>query len=130
MICFKQGFPLRIGLRSLYEAIKKAYRIPYKDFFQQYIAHRKTPLADYAYVPVDSPALGSYFPRIIGAAWLCEKLGINVKFTFPDTYITDGSNFFENSVLDYAKTCYLENFTQLKKPLVNLHYKESMYPSI
>ena len=50
-------------------------------------------------------------------AWLCEKLGINVKFTFPDTYGTGNSNLFENPVLNYAKTCHLENFTRLKKPL-------------
>ena len=102
----------------------------YKDFFRQYVAHRKTPLADYVYVKIECPALGSYFSRIIGVAWLCEKLSINVKFTFPDTYITGGSNFFENSVLDYAKTCHPENFTQLKKPLVNLDYREGLYPSI
>ena len=130
LIFLSKGLPIKTRFKDIYEGIQKTYNILYKDFFQQYIAHRKTPLADYVYVPIDSPALGSYFPRIIGAAWLCEKLGINVKFTFPDTYITGGSNFFESPILNYAKTCHPENFTQLKKPLVKLSYKEKSYPSI
>ncbi len=130
--CFNNGFPEKIEFefRYNYEPVKKAYDFLYKDFFKQYTAHRKTSLADYAYVKIDCPALGSYFPRIIGVAWLCEKLGINVKFTFPDTFITGGSNFFENPVLNYAKTYHPENFTKLKKPLVDLCYREKIYPSL
>ena len=127
---FNQGFPVKMGFKRTYEDIKKAYNILYKDFFQQYTAHRKTPLADYAYVKIESPALGSYFSRIIGVAWLCEKLGINVKFTFPDTFISGVSNFFENPFLNYAKVCHPENFTKLKKPLVDLCYRKQIYPSL
>ncbi len=130
LACVRNGFPTKITFKGAYVNFKEAYSFLYKDFFRQYTAHRKTPLADYVYVKIECPALGSYFPRIIGVAWLCEKLCINVKFTFPDTYITSGSDFFENSVLDYAKTCHPENFTQLKKPLVNLDYREGIYPSI
>ncbi len=130
--CFNNGFPRKIEFkfRYNYERLKEAYDFLYKDFFKQYTAHRKTSLADYAYVEILCPALGSYFPRIIGVAWLCEKLGINVKFTFPDTYITSGSNFFENPVLNYAKTCHPRNFTRLKKPLVDLNYRKQRYPSL
>ena len=123
-------FPKKITFKGVYVNFRKAHSFLYKDFFKQYVAHRKTPLADYVYVKIDCLALGSYFPRIIGVAWLCKKLNINVKFTFPDTYITSGRDFFENSILDYAKTCHPENFTQLKKPLVNLDYREGLYPSI
>ena len=128
--CFRNGFPKKIMFKGVYVNFKEAYSFLYKDFFKQYTIHRKTPLADYVYVKIECPALGSYFSRIIGVAWLCEKLGINVKFTFPDTYITSGGDFFENSVLDYAKTCQPKNFMQLKKPLVNLDYREGLYPSI
>ena len=121
--CFNNGFPRKIGFKEMYPRIKEAYNSLYRDFFKEYIAHRKTPLADYVYVKIECPALGSYFPRIIGIAWLCEKLGINVKFTFLDTYIIGSTNFFENPILSYAKTCNPENFTQLKKALVNLDYR-------
>ena len=107
----------------MYPRIKETYNTLYRDFFKEYIAHRKTPLANYVYVKIECPALGSYFPRIIGIAWLCEKLGINVKFTFPDTYVIGSTNFFENPILSYAKTCSPEDFTRLKKPLVNLDYR-------
>ena len=120
VICFNQGFPVKIGE---YAKAKEGYNILYKDFFQQYIAHRKTPLADYVYVKIEYPALGSYFPRIIGVAWLCEKLGINVKFTLRDTRFNT-QNFFENSVLNYAKACHPENFAKLKKPLTNLGWRK------
>ena len=123
VICFNQGFPVKIGLKHEYAKTKNVYNILYKDFFQQYIAHRKTPLADYAYVKIECPALGSYFPRIIGVAWLCEKLGINVKFTFSNTRF-NSQNFFENSALNYAKTCHPENFAKLKKPLTNLGWRK------
>ena len=129
LITLNKGFPIKIRFKHEYEKAKEAIAIYYKDFLKQYIAHRKTPLADYVYVKIECPALGSYFPRIIGVAWLCEKLGINVKFTFPDTYITSGSNFFENSVLNYAKACHPENFAKLNKPLVDLDYREGIYPS-
>ena len=88
LIFLNKSFPIKTRFKPVYEGTKKAYNTLYKDFFQQYIAHRKTPLADYAYVKIDCPALGIYFSRVIGVAWLCEKLGINVKFTFPDTYNT------------------------------------------
>ncbi len=129
LICLNKGFPIKIGFKDEYAKGKEAIKVYYQDFFKRYIAHRKTPLADYVYVEIDCPALGSYFPRIIGVAWLCEKLGINVKFTFPDTYITGGSNLFENSILNYAKTCHPENFTKLKKPLAELNYRKGIYPS-
>ena len=129
LITLNKGFPIKIRFKHEYEKAKEAIAIYYQDFFKQYVAHRQTPSADYVYVKIECPALGSYFPRIIGVAWLCEKLGINVKFTFPDTYITSGSNFFENSVLNYAKTCHPENFAKLKKPLINLDYREGIYPS-
>ena len=129
LICLNKGFPIKIGLKRQYTKAKEAITIHYKDFFKEYNAHRKTPLADYVYVKIECPSLGSYFPRIIGVAWLCEKLGINVKFTFPDTYITGGSNLFENSVLNYAKTCHPENFIKLKEPLTELNYRKKIYPS-
>ena len=66
-----------------------------------------------------NPSLGNHFPQIIGVAWLCEKLGVNVKFTFPNTRFNT-QNFFENSVLNYAKVCHPENFAKLKNPLANL----------
>ena len=132
LIWINKGFPIKTRYKNIYEGTKKAYNILYKDFFQQYIAHRKTPLADYAYVIIgNTPALGNYFPRIIGAAWLCEKLGVNVRLTFPNSYINDGSTFFENSALSYAKVCHPENFTKLKKPLTELHYSnEGLCPSL
>ena len=129
LICLNKGFTIKIGFKHEYAKAKEAIKIYYKDFFKDYTAHRKTPLADYFYVKIECPSLGSYFPRIIGVAWLCEKLGINVKFTFPDTYITGGSNLFENSILNYAKTCHPENFTKLKKPLAELNYRKGIYPS-
>ncbi len=129
LICLNKGFPIKIGFKHQYAKAKEAITIYYKDFFKEYTAHRKTLLADYVYVKIECPSLGSYFLRIIGVAWLCEKLGINVKFTFPDTYITGGSNLFENSILNYAKTCHLENFTKLKKPLAELNYRKGRYPS-
>ena len=116
MICFNQGFPVKIGE---YAKVKKAIAINYTDFLKQYVAHRKTPLADYVFVAPRNPSLGNHFPQIIGVAWLCEKLGINVKFTFPGTRFNT-QNFFENSVLNYAKACHLENFEKLKNPLANL----------
>ena len=119
LICLNKGFPVKIE----YAKGKKIYNILYKDFFREYIAHRKTPLADYAYVIINCPSLGSYFPRIIGVAWLCEKLGINVKFTFPNTRFSS-YNLFENSVLNYAKACHPENFAKLKKPLTNLGWRK------
>ena len=128
VICFNQGFPVKIGFKRECAKVKEIIAIHYKDFFKQYIAHRKTPLADYVYVIIGNiPALGCYFPRIIGAAYLCEKLGINVKLAFPDTYIFDGKNFFENSVLSYAKICHPENFAKLKKPLMQMHYIRGIY---
>ena len=130
--CLKSGFPHKItskDVKDIYVNLEEVYGLFYRYFFKQYTANRKTPLADYAYVEITCPQLGTYFSRLIGAAWLCEKLGINVKFTFPDTYITGSSNFFENPVLNYAKTCHPENFTQLKKPLVDLDYREKIYPS-
>ena len=66
---------------------------------------------------IEQLSLSYYLETIVGVAWLCEKLGINVKFTFPDTYGIGNSSSFENPVLNYAKTYQLENFTQLKKPL-------------
>ena len=121
--CFNNGFPRKTEFKKMYLRIKETYNSLYRDFFKEYIAHRKTPLADYVYVKIECPALGSYFPRIIGIAWLCKKLGINVKFIFPDTYIISSTNFFENTILSYAKTCSPENFTWLKKSLVNLDYR-------
>ena len=129
LICLNKGFPIKLRFKAEYAEAKKAHNILYKDFFQQYIAHRKTPLADYVYVLIGCPALGSYFPRIIGVAWLCEKLGINVKFTFSNTRF-GSSNLLENSVLSYAKACHPENFAKLKKPLTNLEYRKGLYPSI
>ena len=130
--CLRNGFPHKItfkDIKNIYVNLKEVYGLFYRYFFKQYTANRKTPLADYAYVTIECPSLGAAFPRVIGAAWLSEKLGINIKFTFPDTYITGSSNFFENPVLNYAKTCHPENFMQLKKPLVNLNYREKIYPS-
>ena len=121
--CFDNRAPRKIEFKEMYSRIKETYNTLYRDFFKEYIAHRKTPLANYVYVKIECPALGSYFPRIIGIAWLCEKLGINVKFTFPDTYIIGSTNFFENPILSYTKTCNPEDFTRLKKPLVNLDYR-------
>ena len=118
VICFNQGFPVKI---DEYAKAKKAMAINYTEFLKQYITHRKTPLADYVYVMPRNPALGMHFPQIIGVAWLCEKLGINVKFTFPNTRFNT-QNFFENSVLKYAKVCHPENFAKLKNPLVNLEH--------
>ena len=127
VICLTQGFPVKIGFKREYAKAKEAIAIHYKDLFKKYIAHRRTSLADYVYVIVGNiPALGNYFPRIIGAAWLCEKLGVNVKFTFPDSYISDGKSFFENSFLNYAEGCHPENFTKLKTPLIQLHYIREM----
>ena len=118
-------------LTPLYAQIKEAYRVLYRGFFRKYIEHRKTRLADYVYVNIECPALGSYFSRVIGVAWLCDKLNINVKFIFPDTYVAGSTNFFENPVLGYSKTCHPQNFTQLKEPLVNLDYwNEQTQPSI
>ncbi len=119
MICFNQGFPVEIGFKHEYAKVKKAIAINYTEFFKQYITHRKTPLADYVYVMPRNPSLGNHFPQIIGVAWLCEKLGINVKFTFPGTRFNT-QNFFENSVFNYARTCHLESFTKLENPLANL----------
>ena len=116
VICFNQGFPVKIGE---YTKAKEAMAINYTDFLKQYITHRKTPLADYVYVMPKNPSLGNHFPQIIGVAWLCEKLGINVKFTFPGTRFNT-QNFFENSVLNYAKKYNPENFSKLKNPLANL----------
>ena len=125
---FKDGVPIKIKFGYIYASIKEAYNVLYSDFFKQYIVHRKTPLADYVYVKIELPecaSLGSYFPRIIGTAWLCEKLGVNVKFTFPDTHATGSTNLFENSFLSYAKTCHSENFMQLRKPLTDLNYRKN-----
>ena len=107
---------------QVYKRLKITYCVLYADFFREYKKHRKTLLADYAYVEIDAPSLGSYFPRIIGVAWLCEKLNLNIKFTFPDTYIAGNINFFENSILAYSKECQNEKFMQLEKPLVGLRY--------
>ena len=120
--CFRNGFPQEIKFKHVYEDVKRTYSFFYRDFFKQYVAHRKTSLADYAYVEIEELSLSYYFETIVGVAWLCEKLGINVKFTFPNTYGTGNSNLFENPVLNCAKTCELENFTRLKKPLsIKLH---------
>ena len=108
--------------RQVYKRLKITYCVLYADFFREYKKHRKTLLADYAYVEIDAPSLGSYFPRIIGVAWLCEKLNLNIKFTFPDTYIAGNINFFENSILAYSNECQNEKFMQLEKPLVGLRY--------
>ncbi len=116
-VCLKNGFPQKIKFKHVYANVKETYSFFYRGFFKTYVAHRKTSLADYVYVEIEELSLSYYFETVVGVAWLCEKLGINVKFTFPDTYGTGSSNFFESSVLDYAKTCHLENFTQLKKPL-------------
>ena len=128
VICFNQGFPEEIGFKREYAKAKEIIAIRYTDFFKHYVAHRKTPLADYVYVIIVNPSLGSYFPRIIGAAWLCEKLGINVKFTLPK-HRPGSSDFFENPVLNYAKECHPENFAELKKPLTDLEYIRGLYPS-
>ena len=131
VFCFNNGFPRKIDFKGIYPYIKETYNILYRDFFKEYIAHRKTPLADYVYVKIDCTPMGSYFSRIIAIAWLCEKLSINVKFTFPNTYIIGSTNFFENTILSYAKTCYPENFKQLKKPLVSLDYRNNyILPSL
>ena len=82
LICLNKGFPIKIGFKHQYAKAKEAIKIYYKDLFKEYTAHRKTLLADYVYVKIECPSLGSYFPRIIGVAWLCEKLGINVKFMY------------------------------------------------
>ena len=129
--CFNSGFPRKIDFKGMYPRIKETYSILYRDFFKEYIAHRKTSSADYVYVKIDCTPMGSYFSRIIAIAWLCEKLSINVKFTFPNTYIIGSTNFFENTILSYAKTCCPENFKQLKKPLVSLDYRRNyILPSL
>ena len=129
--CFNSGFPEKVEFKQIFPRIKETYNTLYRDFFKEYIAHRKTPLADYVYVEIDCTPMGSYFSRIISTAWLCEKLRLNVKFTFPDTYIIGSTNFFENTILSYAKTCCPENFTRLKKPLVNLDYRKNyILPSL
>ena len=125
---FKDGVPEKIPFGYIYASIKEAYNILYSDFFKRYAAHRKTSLADYVYVKMELPQcapLGSYFPRMIGTAWLCEKLGLNVKFIFPDTHMTGSINLFENSFLSYAKTCHPENFMQLSKPFTDLNYRKN-----
>ena len=129
--CFNSGFPKKVEFKQIFLSSKETYNTLYRDFFKEYITHRETPLADYVYVEIDCTPMGSYFPRIIAIAWLCEKLRLNVKFTFPDTYIIGSTNFFENTILSYAKTCCPENFTQLKKPLVNLDYRKNyILPSL
>ena len=128
---FNSGFPKKVDFTQVYTCAKETYNTLYRDFFKEYIAHRKTPLADYVYVKIDCTPMGSYFSRIIATAWLCEKLRLNVKFTFPNTYIIGSTNFFENTILSYAKTCYPENFERLKKPLVNLDYRKNyILPSL
>ncbi len=127
-IFFNQGFPEEIGFKRDYEQAKEIIATRYTDFFRYYVAHRKTPLADYVYVMIGTPSLGSYFHRIIGAAWLCEKLGINIKFTFSNGGI-GSHNLFKNPVLNYAKVCHPENFAELKKTLTNLEYIRGKYPS-
>ena len=123
--------PRRIIIKEAWASATETYNILYRDFFKEYIAHRKTPLADYVYVKIDCTPMGSYFSRIIAIAWLCEKLALNVKFTFPDTYIIGSTNFFENTILSYAKTCCPENFKRLKKPLVSLDYRKNyILPSL
>ena len=101
--------------------VKKVIAINYTNFLKQYIAHRKTPMADYVYAIMAHSAMGSYFYRLIGVAWFCEKLGINVKFAFSNTRFGSG-DLFENSILNNAKACHPENFTKLKKPLITLEY--------
>ena len=123
--------PRRIIIKEAWASAMETYNTLYRDFFKEYIAHRKTPLADYVYVKIDCTPMGSYFSRIIATAWLCEKLRLNVKFTFPNTYIIGSTNFFENTILSYAKTCCPENFKRLKKPLVNLDYRKNyILPSL
>ena len=122
---FKDGVPEKIQFGHIHASIKNAYNVLYGDFFKRYAAHRKTSSADYVYVAIELPkcaALGTYFTRIIGTAWLCEKLGLNVKFTFPDN-----TNFFENSFLSYAKTCHPEGFTQLRKSFTDLNHRKNGY---
>ena len=117
LACLRDGFPQEIKFKRVYADVKKIYGFFYRDFFKQYLAHRKTSLADYAYVEIEERSLSYYFETIVGVAWLCEKLGINVKFVFPNTYSVGNSNFFESPILSYAKTCHLENFKRLKKPM-------------
>ena len=130
----RKGLPKKDGRyehRLVVERFKEAYDILYKDFFREYTAHRKTALADYVYIDMKCLSLGSYFPRVIGIAWLCEKLNLNVKFTFSGSRLIHGTNFFETPVLNYAKTCQYEKFEQLNKPLVDMTYRnEGATPSL
>ena len=127
----KKGIQARYKHRLVAEQFKEAYNTLYKDFFREYTAHRKTALADYVYINMKCLSLGSYFPRVIAIAWLCEKLNLNVKFTFSGSRLTHGTNFFETPVLSYAKTCRHEKFEQLNKPLVDMTYRnEGATPSL
>ena len=132
----RKGLPknegkVRYEHRLVVERFKEAYNTLYKDFFREYTAHRKTSLADYVYIDMKCLSLGSYFSRIIGIAWLCDKLNLNVKFSFSGSRLTHGTNFFETPVLSYAKTCQYEKFDQLNKPLVDLTYRnKGITPSL
>jgi len=98
-------------LREIYAFYKRAYNDFCRDFSKEYTEYRKNPLASYASVELRERALGILFPQMIGVAWLCEKLKLNVKFSFigrppNDTFL------FENLFLSYSKTYQADNILQ------------------
>ena len=68
------------------------YRKAVRQFFRIYIS-----LSDKKYIvaKIEHPSLANYFYGVIGIAWLCEKMRINLEFVFPK----EDPPFFENCFL-------------------------------
>ena len=80
------------GMVSCKRKLSLIYRSIVRQLFRLYIS-----LSDKKYIiaKIDHPSLSNYFNWIIGAAWLCDKMNVNLEFVFP----RENPHFFENSVL-------------------------------
>lgn len=66
--------------------------------------------------------IGTDILALVGIAWLCEKLNINLKLILPKAF----PSFFANSVLIYSPPCKYENFSELKEPITHIKRLEDV----
>jgi len=83
---------LRIYLLKWERKINLIYRQTIRQFFRIYIT---LSAKRHIVASIEHPSLANYFCGIIGIAWLCEQMKVNLEFVFPK----EAPSFFENSVL-------------------------------